>query len=57
MLNKNLHIDLGYQLLYAKDNDVVSEFQNDLVYARDKKTKQSFLLKTSNPEHCQKTSL
>lgn len=48
MLNKNLHIDLGYQLLYAKDNDVVSEFQNDLVYARDKKTKQSFLLKTSN---------
>ncbi len=48
MLNKNLHIDLGYQLLYAKDNDVVNEFQNDLVYARDKKTKQSFLLKTSN---------
>ena len=41
---KNLDILLGYQLLFAKDKDVLKEFKEGLVYARDKETKQSFQL-------------
>ena len=42
--SRNLEINFGYQLLYAKDLEIIDKFKQGLVYARDKETKQSFQL-------------
>ena len=43
-LTNGLNISGGYQLLYAKDSDVESKFQNGEIYAMDIKTLQTYQL-------------
>ena len=45
---KKLKINIGYQLLYAKDQDVQKAFNEGLVFARDKKTMNSFQLNSND---------
>ena len=45
---KKLKIHIGYQLLYAKDQDVQTAFNKGKVFARDKQTMNSFQLNSND---------